>query len=296
MASILRNTRTKGILSIILVMLIWGASFTVTKVVVAEISPYLFAALRHLLACILLLPFYLYQRKKVSQPLPAKKIVLMGLVGIALYYGCFNAAMRYIPASTGALIEGLIPVAVAVPAAIFLKEPLTKKGIAGIVLSVAGVTMVGFTAQQQSGSNPLLGSLLMLASVLCWGAYTLFARSLKDADTILVTALSTFAGTAFLVPVSLAELYYQGMPHISLKSWAGIAYLAVFASALAYFLYNKALEGLPAAQVGNFLNLNPVVGALTAIIFLKETLSGWQIAGGILVLGGIWLSAKKAAQ
>ncbi len=47
-----------------------------------------------------------------------------------------------------------------------------------------------------------------------------------------------------------------------------------------------------AAQVGNFLNLNPVIGALVAFVFLKDKLTALQMAGGILVLAGIWFSSR----
>lgn len=287
--------RTKGIISIVFVMLIWGSSFAVTKTVVQEVSPYLFATLRHIVACALLLPFYLHQRKKVKQQLPYKRLAVMGILGITVYYGLFNFAMLYIPASTGALVEGLIPVAIAIPAALLLKEHISGRSIAGIILCVTGVVLVGFVGSPQ-GTHTLRGSILMLLAVCCWSAYTLLSRSLKDTDTILATAVSTFIGSAFLIPISAVELYQHGMPEISGRAWAGIIYLGVFASALAYFLYNKALESLPAAQVGNFLNLNPVIGAVIAMIFLKDTFTPWQMAGGVLVLAGIWLSSKRVKQ
>jgi drug/metabolite transporter (DMT)-like permease len=284
--------RTKGFISIIFVMLIWGSSFSVTKTVVQKVSPYMFATLRHLIACAVLLPFYLRQRRKVKQSLPYKKLVLMGLAGITIYYGFFNFAMTYIPASTGALIEGLIPVAIAIPAAILLKEHLNRRSIAGIVLCVTGVILVGFVGAPKGASNIFLGGMLMMLAVCCWSVYTLLSRSLKETDTLLATSVSTFIGTAMLLPVAAVDVYFHGIPEISAETWAGIAYLGIFASALAYFLYNRALESLPAAQVGNFLNLNPVIGAVIAMIFLKDTFTGWQMAGGVLVLAGIWLSSK----
>lgn len=296
MQKMVLTDRTKGLLSIVFVMLIWGSSFSVTKTVVQQVSPYIFATLRHLFASAILLPFYLQRRRTVKQRLPYKQLVLMGLAGITVYYGFFNFAMTYIPASSGALIEGLIPVAIAIPAAVFLKERLDKKSIAGIVLCVTGVILVGFVGSPKGANHQLLGSMLMLLAVCCWSAYTLLSRSLKETDTLLATAVSTFIGTAFLLPIAAIDVYLHGIPKISGEAWAGIAYLGAFASALAYFLYNRALESLPAAQVGNFLNLNPVIGALIAVIFLKDTFTGWQMAGGVLVLAGIWLSSKKVTR
>ncbi|WP_343702109.1 DMT family transporter [Chitinophaga sp.] len=288
-----RAGRIGGLLSIIFVMLIWGSSFTVTKIVVTEVPPILSAGIRNVVACLALLPFYLARRRKVKQPLPYKQLVWMGLAGTTFYYFCFNTGMKYVAASTGALIEGLVPVAIAVPAALILKEHLAKTTIAGILLSVAGVILVGFVGNPEKSSNALLGSFLIIGAVCLWSVYTLLARSLKDTDTVLITTVSTFIGTALSLPVPLYEVYQHGMPPIPPKAWAGIVYLGVFASALAYFLYNKALESLPAAQVGNFLNLNPVIGALIAFIFLKDKLTALQLAGGVLVLAGIILSSRQ---
>ncbi|MBO9727252.1 MAG: EamA family transporter [Chitinophaga sp.] len=295
MRKIVLTNRTKGFISIIFVMLIWGSSFSVTKTVVQEVHPYLFAALRHLIAAAVLLPFYLNRRRKIRQSLPMKKLALMGIAGITVYYGLFNFAMTYIPASSGALIEGLIPVAIAIPAALILKEHLSSRSIAGIILCVTGVILVGFVGAPDGSSHTLIGSGLMALAVCCWSVYTLLSRSIKETDTLLSTAVSTFIGTALLLPVAAIDVYNHGMPEISGKAWAGIIYLGVFASALAYFLYNQALESLPAAQVGNFLNLNPVIGAIIAIIFLKDTFTAWQMTGGVLVLAGIWLSSRRVA-
>ncbi|WP_346317624.1 DMT family transporter [Chitinophaga sp. YIM B06452] len=285
---------TKGLISIIFVMLIWGSSFTVTKLVVTEVPPFVFAGIRNLIGCAALLPFYLVRRRKVKQPLPYKKLVLMGLAGTTLYYFVFNTGMKLVSASTGALIEGLVPVAIAIPAAIILREHLSKRTIAGIVLSVSGVILVGFIGNAEKSQNALLGSFLIVGAVLLWSAYTLLSRSVKDSDTVLVTTVSTFIGTALSLPLPAYEIIVHGMPDISWRAWAGMVYLGIFATAVAYSLYNQALENLPAAQVGNFLNLNPVIGALIAFIFLKDSLTTLQLAGGVLVLAGIWLSSKRA--
>ncbi|HVI46372.1 MAG TPA: EamA family transporter [Chitinophaga sp.] len=295
MGNIQLSQRTKGFISIIVVMLIWGSSFTVTKVVVTEVQPFIFATLRHIIASIVLLPFYLIHRKKVTQPLPYGKLALMGLTGITVYYCFFNSAMSRITASTGALVEGLIPVVIAVLAALILKEHLHKKTVTGIVLSVTGVILVGFVGTAHQPGNTFLGSFLMVCAVLLWGMYTMLSRSLKSSDIVVVTSVSTFIGTAFLLPVFFWEIYQHGMPVISTKAWVGMTYLGCFSSALAYFLYNRALESLPAAQVGNFLNLNPVIGALIAYLFLKDTITSLQLAGAVLVLAGIWLSNRKVS-
>jgi drug/metabolite transporter (DMT)-like permease len=85
-------------------MLIWGSAFTVTKLAVDEVPPLLFAFLRNLVACLVLLPFYIIRKKKIQQqgnPLPLLKIFLLGLTGITLFYALFNISLVYTTASVG---------------------------------------------------------------------------------------------------------------------------------------------------------------------------------------------------
>lgn len=112
-------------------------------------------------------------------------------------------------------------------------------------------------------------------------------------DSFLATCLSTYAGTLFLIPFAALTLKNEGWPDIHLNGWVAIVYLGAFASAVSYFLYNKALETLTASQVGNFVNLDPVIGVIIALIFLHERISALQIVGALMVLAGIWLTSTK---
>jgi len=292
----LSDPSARGVASILLVMLIWGSAFTATKIAVEEVSPFMLAFLRNGIASVCLLPFFLVRARQAARPLPYVKMSFMGLTGITLFYAFFNSALVYTTASAGALVQGILPVAIALAAVLFLQEKLARMQVLGIVLSVAGVVLVGFTNGHAAGRNPLLGSVLMILSVCAWTVYTLISRSIQDRDTVLVTAFSTFAGTVLLLPALALEPGDPAVPGISWKGWAAITYLGLFASALSYILYNKALQLLPAAQVGAFLNLDPVIGAAIAIIFLRERITGWQVAGGLLVLAGIWLSVGTAGK
>lgn len=292
-----KNTRTGGLISILFVMLIWGSAFTVTKLAVNEVPPLLFAFLRNVVACLVLLPFYLIRRKKMKPQLaqlPYKKIFFMGLTGITFFYALFNISLVYTTASVGSLIQGFIPVAIAIGAVWFLKEKLDKSNLLGIFLCVAGVILVGFVGKQAESGNSLLGNVLMILSVFAWAIYTLIAKSMNDRDPVLVVSLITFIGTALLLPAVIIELWDQKIPVLSANAWVAVIYLGVFSSALCYILYANALKTLSATQVGNFLNLDPVIGAIIAFIFLKDKITAWQIAGGLLVLAGIWLSSKNS--
>jgi drug/metabolite transporter (DMT)-like permease len=186
-----------------------------------------------------------------------------------------------------------MPVAMALPAVLFLKEKLSSRTIWGIILSVGGVILIGFIGNNTEAKNSILGNVLMILSVFSWAAYTIIAKSIPQHDPVVIPALSTMVGTVLLLPLVGIELWGQPVPTITWKGWAAIFYLGAFSSAIGFILYTMALKHLSASQVGNWMNLDPVIGATIAVIFLKDTMTVWQIAGAVLVLAGIWLSMES---
>ena len=81
----------------------------------------------------------------------------------------------------------------------------------------------------------------------------------------------------------------------SLEGWLGFLFLSVVASALAFIAYGQLLRELDASLVGAFINLDPIVGVITAVLFLGETLHSGQMVGGAIALTGMWLASTEGA-
>jgi drug/metabolite transporter (DMT)-like permease len=288
--------KTSAVLSMLLVMLIWGSTFAITRTAVSKVPPATYALLRFVVASISIGIIYLLKRRQFNptERVPAAPVFWMGLCGIGSFYLFFNYALLYTSASMGAMIQAFIPVAISLLAVIFLGERLTGVQRWGIVFSVAGVILITMlNPHDQTLKNPLLGNILMMLSVISWAVYTIISKRLSGNNVIKVTAYSTWIGTAFLIPASVIELWGQPFPVISPPVWGSVLFLGAAASALCYLLYNSSLKILPASTVGVFINLDPVVGALIAVVFLNEKISVWQLTGAVLVIAGMWLSTKK---
>jgi drug/metabolite transporter (DMT)-like permease len=76
---------------------------------------------------------------------------------------------------------------------------------------------------------------------------------------------------------------------LSTAGWASITFLGIFCSALAYIFYNDGLQSLPATKVGAFLYLEPLVATITAAVLLSESIVMASLAGGGLILLGVWV-------
>jgi drug/metabolite transporter (DMT)-like permease len=288
------SRRSYALSALIAVMLVWGSTFVITKAAVRDIPPGTLAALRFLIALVVLVPFALARGglARLPRPLPIGALVAMGVTGIALFTVGFNFGLHYGSASQGALIFALVPAAVAGAAVIALKERISRRRALGILLSVAGVGWVAVSGQQDTASpNPMLGAVCMLATVIAWAIYTAIAKRLADADQVVVLTVTTAIGALILLPFAAVELMQDPRPMPSLQAWAGTVYLGVVASAVSYLVYNLTLRHLDASLVGALTNLDPIVGIVTAVLFLGESLGGGQIAGGLIALVGMWLAS-----
>lgn len=289
------SPRVGAILALVLVMTIWGTTYIVTKVAVREIPPLTLAALRFFIMAVALLPFAAAAGglKRLPKPFPMGTLVLMALVGFVLYYGAFNYALAYGSAAQGALIQALLPAAVALGAIIGLKEKPSPRRMLGIALAVGGVVLIVLTGEREAASpNPLLGGIYMFLSVVLWAVYTVLAKRLSAADQTVVLAVVATIGTVLQLPLVLVELDELPSPgEVSPQAWMSVAWLGLAASAFAILVYNRALRVLDASLVGTYINLVPIVGLVSAVLFLGETLHGWQVVGAVLALAGMWLAA-----
>ncbi|WP_129644394.1 DMT family transporter [Peristeroidobacter agariperforans] len=289
------SRRSLALIMLVATMVVWGSTFVITKAAAKDIAPMMLATLRFLTAAIVLLPYAWLKGnwRSLPKPMPWGALLGMALTGIATFTIAFNYALVYGSASQGALIYALVPAAVAVAAVMFLKERMSKRRIAGIVLSIVGVGLVALGAESDNSSpQPLLGAVWMIGAVLSWAAYTIFAKRLADVDQAVTIALVSVFGTLMLVPLAAIELAHAPWQAPSTQAWLGVIFLGVAASALAYIAYGYALRELEANLVGAFINLDPLVGVLTAVLFLGEILHSGQMLGGVIALAGMWLASS----
>jgi drug/metabolite transporter (DMT)-like permease len=289
------NRRAVSVLLLVLTMLIWGGTYVVTKAGLDEVPPMLFALLRFGVASLVLVPFALWRGGLTIESRRSwQTLLLMAVAGVGLYYIGFNLALHYTTASQGALVQSSIPAITAIMAAIWLRERLPPRRIVGIGLAVAGVILVVVRSGPNGAArDPLMGNLLMFGTVLAWGVYTMLAKRVANLDPIVVVAAISLLGGLLLIPAALVE-GQQGMAtRISVANWGRIVYLGALASAGGYLFYSRALQDLEASQVGTFVNLVPVIGVVSGVVILGDTITPLALLGGALVIGGVWISSLQ---
>jgi drug/metabolite transporter (DMT)-like permease len=224
-------------------------------------------------------------------------LVLLGAVLFAVFPVTFNASLRLIEASRGALILATIPLWSALLARIARSERLVPRQVVGIFLSLGGVglALAERGLSWQGGLGSLAGDGLMLVTALCGAAYGVLAqRAFARYNALTVTTYAMVLGTLLLVPAALVEGLVGVLPQLNLQTVALLVFLGVFGGALGFFLWTFALTRLTPTQVTVYINLNPLAAMVLAAALLAERLTILFIVGfGAVVLGVLLVNWPK---
>jgi drug/metabolite transporter (DMT)-like permease len=219
-------------------------------------------------------------------------LILLGAVLFTVFPVTFNASLRLIEASRGALVLATIPLWSALLARIARSERLVPRQVGGVFLSLGGVglALADRGPGWQGGLESLAGDGLMLMTALCGAVYAVLApRALARYDALTVTTYAMMLGTLLLLPAALVEGLVGVLPELDGQTVALLVFLGVFGGALGFFLWTFALTRLTPTQVAVYINLNPLVAMVLAAALLAERLTIIFAAGFGAVLVGVLL-------
>jgi drug/metabolite transporter (DMT)-like permease len=274
-------------------VVVWGASFAVTRVTVREIPPMTLAFVRFLLAGVVLWPVAHRAFRTVKiQSSDRWGVCGLGIFGVSLYFAFENYSLKYTTASHGALIIATIPLATELAHALAVRRRPSLTVLGGSLVALLGVVLL---LGADDGEASLLGDLLMFGAVGCWIGYTFLAdRLVRRYPNLLLTFLIMLIGTATLLPFAMAEAAFGLVALPSATAWAGVVFLGIFCSAIAYLFWNRALPELGIPTTNALLYGIPLVGVFTGIIALDEPLTANIVLGLILIPGGVLLAGYRS--
>ena len=251
-------------------------------------GPFQMAALRVLIAAAFYVPVFVASRHALS----ARQGVALGLLGVVLYYLGFNVGLQTARVTDAGVIQASIPAVSALIAIPMLGERPRPIVWFGIAVSFVGVVVL-VSGTRAGGEGSLVGDLLIVWSVIVWALYSVYVRKLGGSMTpAAITAATMVWGGLLVVPLGLAELAFI-RPHPTPSSLSATVLLAVFAGALAYWLWSFGLARIEAAKGTNYLNLLPLVAAVSGALVLGERIGPTEVVGGLLIVGGVTLTARS---
>jgi drug/metabolite transporter (DMT)-like permease len=295
-------TRGVPLAALAAAVVIWATTFVVSAGALATTSPATLTVLRFALGASVVVPLAV-RRGGLGRVLKAPMTGVLGLTGVAAYYGLQNLGLLYTTAGAAALLQAVLPVATAVLAVLVLHERLTAGSVTGLALVSAGVVLVA-----SAGARLDRGAVLVVAGVVGYAIYTVLLRrlgrpgSVADpvgvvaADPVVLAGATALWGLVFLLPWQAWEIA-TGRAHLPAGGAAVTAtlYLGIVASGGTLLLWTYGAAYTPASVSGALTAAIPALGyALAVLTGEQATLS--KTIGGILAILGVLLATYSATR
>ena len=271
----------------------WGLNFAATKYAAGAIPPMMLVALRFSVGGGLM-----YAVLRVLEPKSglARRDLLpmaaLGCFGVATAQTGFTFGVSLTSAASTGLIFATAPVWGLLLGALLGLERPTGRGIVGVGLSVAGVAAVVSEGLGEGGTS-LVGDAFVLAAAVCVGAYAVLSMPLLERySPLAVATYPVMFGAPFLLLLSVPSVLGMDWEKVGPGPLLAVGYAAVFATAFAFTAWQRGISRIGANRVLVYQYLITLVGVTSGIVFFGETLGWTKIAGGAVILLGVYLARR----
>lgn len=275
---------------IILATVIWGATPAIMKLTLQEVPTFTLAFIR-MAAASAILSFLVFKNLKIKKQ-DLKTIVLAGLSGVTFNISLFFLGLKLAPAINAALLVASVPIITLFAANIYLKEKFSAKLLAASAVAAGGVF---FIVGLPSATNltQFIGNILLLFSALAWVFYEIVSKKLfKSYSASTITFWAMAIGAFSFLPFAAYEQFTSSgwIENVTIVGLLGILFGIFFASLTAYWAWQKGLSQMPAGRAAFFFYLDPISGAIFAVILLGEKIIPQLIVGGLLITMAVILA------
>lgn len=232
-------------------------------------------------------------KQKLSMKSIRQNLILLIISGAAIGFNwiLLFEAYKYTTVPKATLSYYFAPVFVMFLSPIVLKERLTPKKILGISAALMGMFLITGIGGD-SGTSDLIGIGYGLLAAVLYALVVMINKFLKGLSGLETTIVQISMATVVLFPYILVteELQYS---QLDFTGWLLILIVGIINTGLAYFLYFTSMKGLSAQTISVLSYIDPIFAIILSAVVLGEGMSGIQMIGGILILGGTFISERK---
>lgn len=291
----------KGLFAALSANVIFGLNIPVTKSLVANwMTPAGYTMTRMFFGTVV---FWFIGSLFKSEKVAGRDLLIIMAGGLIGYLGTqflFSQSLKFTTPVIFALLITLTPVAALLLSAVFLKEKVSKRKIAGIFLSISGAFLIILESGSASaGASNVLGIVLVLLCVFFYAGYMVITRNVAARYSPLTIAKWMFLVSALaLLPFSFSELPNQTIysSETTVHAFSLLSFALFFSTTLAFFLMPLALKRLEASTVSIFMNCQPIVASVVAIGVGQDTFTWQKGLSALLVLTGVYLVSVARTQ
>ena len=298
-------SKAQTLLAFAIIYFVWGSTFLAIRIGVHEVPPFLFAAMRFLVAGLVLYGWRIAR----GDPSPTQRqwmsAFLLALLIFVFDYGLLFWAEQRVPSGVAAVMLAAIPVFMALSEILFLRtQRLTVRLSLALLIGVGGVAVL-MSRGLNLGGAPIdrAGAIALIFAAISWSVASALTRKLPlPVSKTMSSGAQMLAGGVLLALASaaLGEFRKFHPLEVSVGAWLSLIYLIVFGSIIAFTAYVWLIHHESPTKVGTYAYVNPVVAVIVGYFLGGEALGLRTILGTLLVLISVLVIAttrpKKAAE
>ena len=288
-----RGSLALGYGAIVVAAVLWGGSIVAQKLALSGFSAVEASVLRDMGGLLILIITWWLQGESLSH-LTARDYRTLALLGLGVLgnHLLILIGLKYVSGAVAGVIIGSLPVVTAVLSALFIQDVPYRAVWAGSLLSFLGVGLVSVAGFSAAGERPMLGGTLVFLGVASWALYTIGSRAIMErVSALTVNWTTTLAATVFQLPLlgTDRKMLKTGLDSLALSDWLALAYLVVFATAIAQQTWLFGVKNIGPSRASVLGNLTPVAAVALSALVLKETVGAVEVIGIVLILCGVWV-------
>jgi drug/metabolite transporter (DMT)-like permease len=280
--------------SLVSTAVLLGTNPAAVKYAVGFVSPLPFAALRFVLAGLVLWGIlHLFEPKGGLRREDFWAMAGVGAVGIALNNVAFTFGVSMTSASDTALIVATAPLWGMLLAFVLGLERPKVKGLIGVGLALLGVGLIVYRGLGASGTS-LAGDLLVMAAAACWGSYAVLSLPLlRRYSPLAVAAYTMLFGGLAVLPLASLGLSSMDWGAVSVGGWAAVAYSALLVAAFGFTSWQRGISRIGANRMLVYQYLVTLVGVISGVVLFRDSFGIDKAIGGAILLAGVYLARRQ---
>lgn len=284
----------KTLLAFAIIYFVWGSTFLAIRVGVREVPPFLLAAMRFLVAGLVLYGWMTARGEHSPNRRQWMSVFLLATLIFVFDYGLLFWAEQRVPSGLAAVMLATIPVFMALSEILFLRtQRLTLRLGVALLIGIAGVAVL-MSHSLNLGGAPVdrSGALALMVAAISWSVASALTRRLPlPSSKVMSSGAQMLAGGILLAFASgvLGEFRNFHPLAVSHAAWLSLLYLIVAGSIVAFTAYVWLIHHESPTKVGTYAYVNPVVAVLLGYFFAGESLDLRTILGTLFVLVSVVL-------
>ncbi|QNF28118.1 DMT family transporter [Metabacillus sp. FJAT-53654] len=284
---------------LILVAIIWGVNFGISRFAMEVFSPEVFVFLRFGLALPILFGVLKWTEGSVKvEKGDLLKLAIIGFFGVTVLEILVMYSIKFTTLANASLLNvAPWPIFAALFAPLFTKEVMTPRLAIGGFVALIGVFLIILGGKDgfDFSSQYMLGNILALLISLIGALFNLACMPLmKKYSPLRVSAWYILFGSLLLFPVTLGGWQTIQWNDFTIGVWGAIAYNVILCTVAAFVIWNLSMNKVGAAKSNFYRYFVPAAAAVTGAFFFNEQILITQIIGGIVIIFGLaWIAMER---